>query len=262
MKIFLSHAHEDKGVVEPIGSWLQNRQLEVWIDNWRLTPGDSLIEKVGEGIESSDRLVVFFSEASVDSNWVRKEVATGLVMELAEKKGLGEKFVIPALLTPCRVPILLRDKLYANFTNKAFEAACEELYRGILDKPMGLQDKKFENKVLRIWPVTPKTAGEYGLVVEFGVRISPMEGLHVGIDVGAPYKKVQQWFGVPNNPVVPDNCGGVFTDSAKRHEPPIYARKFSSPGITSTKSYYLYFEANVPLQVKEVQFLDYYDRVP
>ena len=47
-----------------------------------MTPGDSLIEKISDGIESSDKLVVFLSPNSVDSNWVKKEVATGLILEL------------------------------------------------------------------------------------------------------------------------------------------------------------------------------------
>ena len=140
MQVFLSHTTTDKDIVEPIGSFLASRGLTVWLDSWRMTAGDSLIQKIGEGIEASDRLVVFLTPNSVESNWVKKEVATGLVMELAEDKGLGEKLVVPALLVPCKVPIMLRDKLYANFTNKAFAAACEELLAGLSNNPRGPQN--------------------------------------------------------------------------------------------------------------------------
>ncbi|MDO8691156.1 MAG: toll/interleukin-1 receptor domain-containing protein [Dehalococcoidia bacterium] len=263
MNAFLSHAHQDKDIVEAIGTWLNKRGVEPWIDTWRMTPGDSLIEKIGDAIQRSDRLVVFLSQASADSNWVRKEVGTGLVMELAEDKGLGEKFVIPALLTPCKVPILLRDKLYADFTNKAFDAACEELYRGILDTPAGLQDKTFENRIVRFYAVDAGSPGKYAIVVEFGVRISPTEGLHVGINTGSNYTDVQEWFGPPNQPTIPAGLGGVqFFNTIERREPPIYARKFSSPGITSTRSFYWRFESDSPFDPKDVHFLDAYDRVP
>ena len=260
MKVFFSHAHEDKDVVETIGSWLTKKGLDVWIDTWRSTPGDSLIAKIGEGIEVSDRLVVFLSPASVESSWVQKEVANGLVMELAEEKGLGDKFVIPALLARCKVPIFLRDKLYADFTNKAFNAACEELYRGLIGQPLGPQDKYLENRIIRTWQVKPLGLGKYAIVVEFGVRISPTEGLYVEIDVGAKYTDVREWFGPPNTPIV--NTGNLFKHSTKLREPPIYARKFSSPKIISTISYYLYFEAEEQLEVKPLQFLDYYNREP
>ena len=262
MQVFLSHTGKDKDVVELVGVFLTKRGLTVWLDAWRMTPGDSLVEKIGEGIQASDRLVVFLTPESVESNWVRKEVATGIVMEVAEEKGLGSKFVIPALLIPCKIPILLRDKIYANFTNKAFDAACEELLAGILDQQRGPSNAKIENRVLRTHPVSPRSGGRYALVVEFGVRVSPTEGLHIGIDVGTIYTQVLEWFGPPGNPQVPPNTGGVFFDSAVRRDPSIYARKFSSPGVTSTRSFYLYFESDSPLKPGSVQFLDFYDRQP
>lgn len=263
MKVFLSHSSEDKDVVEPIGVWLTNKGLDLWMDSWSLTAGDSLIEKIGEGIETSDRLVVFFTPASAESAWVRKEVANGLVMEIADDKGLGEKFVIPALLIPCKIPILLRDKLYANFTNKSFDAACEELYRGIIEEPLGPQNRTFENRIFNYTLVEPLGNGKYAIVLEFGVRISPTEGLHVGIDLGTNYSDTKEWFGPPNTPSVPVSLGGAYTNSAVRREPPIYARKFSSPSVTSSKSFYLYFEADQPFNLNNgVQFLDFFDRQP
>ena len=87
-----------------------------------------------------------------------------------------------------------------------------------------------------------------------------MEGIRIGIDVGAKYDKTREWFSEPNNFNIPNNSGGVFHDSTTRKEPPIYARKFSSPAINSSKSYYLYFEGNEPFDIRGVQFLDYYDR--
>ena len=110
--------------------------------------------------------------------------------------------------------------------------------------------------------VPSKTPGCTTLVVEFAVRISPTEGLHIGVDVGTPYKSVVEWFGPPNNPIPPPNIGGAYTNSSERREPPIFARKFSTPGVTSTKSYYLQFEGDRPFEVKEVQYLDSFDREP
>jgi hypothetical protein len=261
MQIFLSHTTVDKDVVEAIGSFLTQRGLTVWIDSWRMTAGDSLISKIGEGIEVSDRLVVCLTPSSVESNWVKKEVATGLVMELAEDKGMGEKFVVPALLIPCKVPIMLRDKLYANFTNKAFEAACEELLAGLTDTPVGPKNARLENRIFRLHKVPATSAAKHALVVEFSVRISPTEGLHVGVDFGAPYTLVAEWFAPPNQPTIPRDVGGTYTDSASRQDPSIYARKFSSPGVTSTKSFYVKVEGNSEFQPKEVLYFDFFDRI-
>jgi hypothetical protein len=70
------------------------------------------------------------------------------------------------------------------------------------------------------------------------------------------------WFAPPNQPALPAISGGAYTDSSTGREPPIYARKFSSPGVTSTKSFYVMAEGDTEFNVKEVQFLDHFDRVP
>lgn len=262
MQVFMSHTSADKDIVEAIGSFLTKQGLTVWIDSWRMTAGDSFVSKIGEGIELSDRLVVCLTPTSVESNWVTKEVATGLVMELAENKGLGDKFVVPAMLVPCKVPIMLRDKLYANFTNKSFDAACEELRAGLTNAPTGPQDVRLDNGIVRVHAVPASDTAKHALVVEFAVRISPTDGLHVGINFGAAYTLVKEWFAPPNQPAMPLNTGGVYTDSATRHEPPIYARKFGSPGVTSTKSFYIQVEGHSEFAVKEVLYLDFFDRTP
>ena len=251
MQVFLAHATEDKELVESIGSWLHSeKKLEVWIDKWRLTAGDSLIEKIGEGIEKSDRLIVFLSPHSVESKWVKKEVATGLVLELAEEKGLGDKFVIPALLKDCKIPIMLRDKIYANFTDKSFEAAREELFRGITDQPLGPQEKEFENKFSNVTNVPPLGNGKYGLKIEFGVKISPIDGADIRLKLNNNYTDVKEWFGRPNQNTWPPNFGAfMMALQGENKTPPIFAKKFSEPTITSTKSYYVYLESDEPLQV-------------
>ena len=263
MNVFLCHAHEDKDLVEAVGSWLEKKRIHVWIDTWRLTPGDSLVEKIGKGIEESDRLVVFLSPTSVQSGWVRREVATGTVMELAMEKGLGEKFVVPVLLAPCKIPALLRDKVYANFSDKPFEAACEELHRGIIDEPKGPQSKHHENRVLRTWNTDPFGKGRYALTVEFGVRVSPTQGLHLAIDVGAKYTRVVGFVGPPNNPQLPKISAMTYSGRiVVGRRPPIWEEKFLSPSVSSSQSYYLYFEADEPFKVGKTQFLDFYDREP
>jgi hypothetical protein len=263
MNVFLSHTETDKDIVLPIGAFLESKGFDVWIDKWRMTAGDSLIKKIGDGIEASNRLIVCLTPQSVESEWVKKEVSTGLVMEIAEEKGLGEKFVIPALLSPCNVPIMLRDKVYVNFTNKAFPAACEELIAGITDKPSGPTDARLENRITRTY-IRRGAPGKHALVVEFAVRMSPTEGLSLGIQFSAPYTSVVEWQGSPNNPEPPYDCSIHYSDGCRPREnkPTMYAHKFSSPSVTSTKSLYLLFEGESVFSVINLEYLDFFGRVP
>lgn len=51
----------------------------------------------------------------------------------------------------------------------------------------------------------------------------------------------------------------VLTNVSEQQEPPIYAQRFETPAITPKKSYYWYFEADSPLEVKQVLFKEFYE---
>ena len=49
-KIFLCHASEDKKFVEKLAKDLMKFGLEVWFDKFEMKVGESLLEKINEGI--------------------------------------------------------------------------------------------------------------------------------------------------------------------------------------------------------------------
>lgn len=257
MKVFLAHAKEDSEVVKKVGQFLAGKGVEVWLDDWCLTPGDSLSQKIfEEGIPTADRLVAFFSPSSVKSNWVKRELATGTIMELAEEKGLGGKFVVPVLLAECKIPYMLRDKLYANFTNKSFESACEELYRGIMDQPTGPREAKFKNRYVHHKEAAPRHGGRFALLIEFGVEISPVEGFNGGIRVSAPYKHAQFWYGQSNFGSLDPESGAYFNVTQIKKETK-YIVKVSNQ-ITPSTSLYFFIEADERFGIVAASFGDYY----
>jgi len=258
MKVFLAHAKEDSEVVKKVGHFLLSKGVEIWLDDWCLTPGDSLTQKIfEEGIPTADRLVAFLSPFSVESNWVKRELATGTIMELAEEKGLGSKFVIPALLAECKIPYMLRDKLYANFTNKSFDSACEELYRGILDQPSGPQEAKFKNRYIHYNEVAPQHGGKFALLIEFGVEVSPVEGFNGWVQVSTPYKHAQFWYGQSNFASLDPPMTGAYSNVAEIKEETKYILRVSNQ-ITPSTSLYFFIEADEPFESVAASFGDYY----
>lgn len=256
MKLFFSHAHEDKASVESIAVWFKKMGFDVWIDSWEMTAGDSIIQKISEGIDSSDRLIVFLSQHSIESNWVKKELSTGLVIELAKEKNYDEKFVIPVKVGPCEIPVLLNDKLWIDFSTMPFEAACNKLKEGVLNKKDSINTSTVNNSDVRIW--NKQIGNRYFLTIEFFVRYGPSEGLQVGIDTGSKFDVVKEWFNKPNTPEMPIDSSGAYFNTSTKKEPPIYARKFASPGITATRSYYLNFESNEPFNIKRILLVDFF----
>lgn len=109
--IFLAHSSTDKAFVRRLAGDLRQRGVPVWFDEWEIRVGDSIVTKISEGIKSAGWLAVILSEASVNSEWVKRELNAGLMTELEARRVC----VLPIRLDGCTVPILLRDKRYADF---------------------------------------------------------------------------------------------------------------------------------------------------
>jgi hypothetical protein len=75
--VFISYAHEDNDLAQEIAVALYRSRLAApYIDKIALGPGDSLTEKLGEGLDKAMALVVILSRDSIGSPWVKKELKT------------------------------------------------------------------------------------------------------------------------------------------------------------------------------------------
>ena len=111
MPIFISYNHSDKDFAETLAANLVQAKQNVWIDKWELNAGDSLIERIENALGDADAILVLLSKSSVQSEWCKKELRSGLVRELEEKSVL----VIPIVLDDCKIPLFLREKLWVDF---------------------------------------------------------------------------------------------------------------------------------------------------
>jgi hypothetical protein len=98
MKIFLSHASEDKPQVRKIRSFLP-RHVQVWLDEDELDLGVKFPKVIEKAIhEESDFVIVFLGHHAMKSDWVERELNWALQREEA----LGRTFVLPVLLDDIR----------------------------------------------------------------------------------------------------------------------------------------------------------------
>ena len=112
--IFLSHNHADKTFARRLTKDLQQAGIRVWFDEAELKIGDSLIEKIRQGIDEMEYVGVVLSPNSVESPWVQREVDIAMNQEI---KGKRIK-VLPLVIADCELPGFLEGKLYADFRNK------------------------------------------------------------------------------------------------------------------------------------------------
>ena len=109
-QIFISYAPPDRGIAREIGEHLREIGLRVWFDEWEIAFGDSLVEKINAGIQSSNLLLVLLSPEAVESQWVQREWTTALSREM-DYRAIN---VIPAVVRDCEIPRLLADRQYLD----------------------------------------------------------------------------------------------------------------------------------------------------
>jgi hypothetical protein len=74
--VFISHASEDRSAVaQPLARELQKRGIRVWFDQYELKLGDSLREKIDDGILRSHFGLIILSPNFFEKNWPRSELA-------------------------------------------------------------------------------------------------------------------------------------------------------------------------------------------
>jgi hypothetical protein len=85
--VFVSHSSEDKeSLVEPIVADLENCYINVWLDKRKIVPGDNLRKSIfRDGLDKADIALIFFTEKSLKSSWVDREIKH--VLREESKKG-------------------------------------------------------------------------------------------------------------------------------------------------------------------------------
>ena len=86
-KLFISHASEDKAdFVETLVEALRYVGFEVWYDKYELTIGDSLLQKISQGLRECDYGVVVLSPNFFRKKWTQAELDGLFAIESTERK--------------------------------------------------------------------------------------------------------------------------------------------------------------------------------
>jgi hypothetical protein len=113
-KAFVSHASEDKDrFVLGFGERLRADGVDAWVDQWEMSPGDSLIRRIfDEGIAAADVFIVVLSAHSIDKPWVREELDAGVVRKIE-----GDCRLIPVVLDNVAVPTVLKATVWQTIND-------------------------------------------------------------------------------------------------------------------------------------------------
>lgn len=118
--VFLSHASSDKSLVRDLATRVE-RTMNVWLDEKDIVVGDSISEKIDEGLQSCDALILCLSQNSLKSSWVRREYDYALHKKIK---------VLPIRLDDCSPPPTLTGTKYIDFLGHE-EACVREIFHSV-----------------------------------------------------------------------------------------------------------------------------------
>ena len=120
--VFISHSSRDKPAVKSLTKDLRRAGIDVWLDEWHIRVGTPITQAIQAGLESSEYVAVWLTRHAVQSRWVEREWQAKYQDEVLS----GRAVVLPLLAEDCAVPVLLKDKRYADFRSD-YNAGLAEL---------------------------------------------------------------------------------------------------------------------------------------
>lgn len=122
-RVFLSHSHLDRHSATQLQRVLEKAGAETYLDQDKIQAGDVLPDRIRQGIEWSNAVLLLWSHNAVASAWVGKE--WDLAYELRKK-------IVPYLLDSTSLPPALDNLVYVNLDDH--EHGNSELLRAIFGR--------------------------------------------------------------------------------------------------------------------------------
>jgi type III secretory pathway component EscV len=116
MKVFLSHSSADKNLARRLAHDLQSANVDVWLDQWEIRIGEEFVQRIEQGLDQVEFVIVLLTHASVASEWVDREWRHKVQHE-AQTKRIA---VVPVRAEPCEIPDFLAQRSHADISSGSY----------------------------------------------------------------------------------------------------------------------------------------------
>lgn len=116
--VFLSYAGEDRALAKLIAEKLTSSGINTWWAEWEINAGDSLRQRIDEGLASCTHFLVLLSPNSRSKPWVNQEMDAGLVRRLQQHcKFIPLRYNLPATDLPPLLSAMLAPEVDESGSN-------------------------------------------------------------------------------------------------------------------------------------------------
>lgn len=152
--VFISYSTRDAERVSALAKRLSDAGLAVWIDRWKIVPGDSIPLKIEEGLQKARTLLLCISANSLGSEWVRMERSAVMFRDPTNE---GRRF-IPIKLDDAELPETLRQFAYVDWRRESVQeyerliAACKPMTHALprVTAERQLVPRAFQESIVRV----------------------------------------------------------------------------------------------------------------
>lgn len=122
-RAFLSYTSDDVELAERVALKLQSSGIDTWWDKWCIRAGDSLPQKINEGLGECTHFLVLLTPQSIGKPWVNQEMDAGLVRKLKDEcTFMPVRFelqasALPPLLAAMHAPEIKADEDITQLVN-------------------------------------------------------------------------------------------------------------------------------------------------
>jgi TIR domain/SIR2-like domain len=127
MNVFISYAREDLAAAKRIAARVRADEHETLLD-WELTPGENILDRIGELIRLADVMIIVLSENAFRSQWIRQEMSAIALREISE----STQRIIVVRLDEVLVPSSFMNRIVIDFS-KDFDAGLQRLSATLQD---------------------------------------------------------------------------------------------------------------------------------
>lgn len=108
--VFISYSSKDASEARRLSRELTRNGIKSWIDEYEILPGDSITQKISEGLNQSDHLIVLLSRSSTQSHWVKSEIQA----IISRNHDASAIRIIPVKIDDVEVPAFLEGFNYVD----------------------------------------------------------------------------------------------------------------------------------------------------
>jgi hypothetical protein len=135
-KAFLSYSFDDRQIAEKVARGLMASGIDTWWAEWEIRSGDSLRQKIDEGLGNCTHFIVLLTPSAMRKPWVQQEMDAGLVRRIS---GQARFIALRHDLAARELPPLLSGMLSPELDASNLELGVRDLVNdihGVSRKPV------------------------------------------------------------------------------------------------------------------------------